>query len=195
MAWLRSHWSRAPWLPPAGVLLAPLGRPRVASGSMPKGSRGSSRSPWWALAPFFRSPGSSLGPPWGSPGVSGGTWGPPGHAFGHAYGGAFSARGVGGKHMLLGCQHVIPAGVLEVLGGVPGRPGGASGACPSAPGGPQCPGELLEAPCGGPGFLRGPCPLSFLLGRLYSRLGVSAPQQLRLCTASPGAAWPALNPL
>ena len=60
----------------------------------------------------------------------GGPWGVPlvlcGRAPGHAHGSPFCARGLGGKHMLPPCWHVLPAAV----------PWGSSQASSGSPGGP-----------------------------------------------------------
>ena len=57
-----------------------------------------------------------LAAPWGS--------------LGEPHGGAFRAQGLGGKHMLAACWHVLPAGVL---GGSLGGPWGALGVPVGAP--------------------------------------------------------------
>ena len=72
-------------------------------------------------------PGVILAVPWGS------LWDP--------HGRCFSAQGLGGKHMLAACWHVLPARVLwgpwgvpgvprELLRGLSGAPWGPSGASP-----------------------------------------------------------------
>ena len=89
----------------------------------------------------------SLGGPLGALGVPSGV---PGRALGDAHDTSFWTPGLGGKHMLLACWHVLPTGVwggsLGDLWVALGVPPGASRGCPG----------LLVAPCGSWPFPRVP---------------------------------------